>query len=78
MSILEKLISKVFSDSPISYNEAEKLLITLGFSLRIKGSHHIFIKPHYLRAVSIKKRKELLAYQIKDLRQVLLDHGYEK
>ncbi len=41
------------------------------------SSHHVFRKPNY-KSISIKKRKELLSYQIKELKQVLLDHGYEK
>ncbi len=76
MSSLEKLIKKIFSDSSISYNDAEKILFHLGFSLKIRGSHHVFSKNKYVKNISIKKRKELYSYQVNDLRQVLRDHGY--
>lgn len=77
MAQLDKLIKKIFSNSQIKYDEAEKILLYLGFDLEITSSHHIFRKIGH-KTISIKKRKELLPYQIKDLKQVLLDHGYEK
>jgi hypothetical protein len=47
MSETDKLILKVLrgtSDANISFNGLRKLLETLGFTERIKGSHHIFSK----------------------------------
>lgn len=76
MSKLEKLIQKILNGQSISYDEAEKLLIRLGFDLNIRGSHHIFRKKGYEKNVSLKRRSELLPYQIGDLQEVLKDHGY--
>ncbi len=76
MSKLEKLIQKILNGQSVSYEEAEKLLIRLGFDLNIRGSHHIFRKNEYQKNVSIKRRSELLPYQIEDLKEVLKDHGY--
>ena len=76
MSTLDKLISKILSGRPVSYREAEKLLTKLGFELEICGSHHVFRKKGYRKNVSIKKRPQLLPYQIRDLKEVLIDHGY--
>ena len=78
MSIIEKLINKIFSDLSITYRDAENLLLNLGFELKIKGSHHIFRKKGYINNIALKKRKELFSYQINQLKQVLLDHGYKK
>jgi predicted RNA binding protein YcfA (HicA-like mRNA interferase family) len=37
----------------VTYDEAEKVLLLLGFKLRVKGSHHVFFKDGYLKNVSI-------------------------
>lgn len=76
MSKFEKLIEKILSGSCISYHEAENVLLSLGFQLKIRGSHHNFRKPQYHRTVSIKRRPQLLLYQVNDLKEVLKDHGY--
>ena len=41
MSKLEKLIEKILGDRDISYDEAETLLLKLGFQLEVRSSHHI-------------------------------------
>ncbi len=76
MSKLQKLIEKVLQGRNVSYEEAENLLRKLGFELEIRGSHHIFRKKGYHRNVSIKRRTELLPYQIRELKEVLTDYGY--
>ncbi|MGK5595687.1 MAG: hypothetical protein ACSNEK_10080 [Parachlamydiaceae bacterium] len=76
MSKLEKLIKKIVNGESVTYSEAEKILFRLGFSLEIKGSHHIFRKKAYSRNISLKKRSELLLYQLEMLQEVLKDHGY--
>lgn len=76
MSKLQKLIEKILEGRNVSYEEAERLLIQLGFKIRVKGSHHVFFKDNYLKNVSIKRHSQLLAYQIRELKEVLRDHGY--
>jgi predicted RNA binding protein YcfA (HicA-like mRNA interferase family) len=76
MSKCEKLIQKILSGKNVSYDEAENMLLNLGFQLKIRGSHHNFRKPKYHRTISIKKRPQLLSYQVNDLQEVLKDHGY--
>lgn len=76
MSKIEKLIEKIFNGKNISYDDAERILLYLGFQLKIRGSHHNFRKPQYHRTVAIKKRAQLLSYQIDDLKEVLKDHGF--
>ncbi len=76
MSKIEKLIRKILDGRTISYQEAETLLKRLGFEVEVCGSHHVFRKKGYARNVSIKKRTELLPYQLNDLKEVLQDHDY--
>lgn len=76
MSKLDKLIEKILNGKNVSYDDAENLLLHLGFQLKIRSSHHNFRKPQYHRTLSIKKRSQLLSYQIDDLKEVLKDHGY--
>lgn len=49
----------------------------LGYSLKVRGSHHGFRKDGHSNII-LKKRTELLPYQIRELREVLVEHGYEK
>lgn len=78
MSSEEKLINKVLMGRNISYKDAEKILLKLGFELRVTASHHIFRKKGYEVNVSLKRRSELLSYQVKIIQEVLEDHGYTK
>lgn len=56
MSTFEKLISKIFSGGQVSYKEAEKVLLKLGFEVQIMSSHHVFRKKGYEKNVSLKKK----------------------
>lgn len=76
MTKIDKLVSKILEGRTVSYSEAETLLRNLGFNLEVSGSHHVFRKKGYARNVSIKYRYQLLPYQIRDLKEVLRDHGY--
>jgi len=76
MSKLQKLVQKILEGREVSYEEAETLLLKLGFEVDIRGSHHVFRKKGYPRNVSIKRRSQLLPYQIRELKEVLRDYGY--
>jgi hypothetical protein len=78
MSTHEKLINQILDGKKISYKDAEKVLLKLHFDLSVSGSHHVFRKDGYHRSVSLKRRTELLHYQIKLIQEVLKDHGYTK
>lgn len=60
----------------LSYDEAENLLLRLGFSVEVAGSHHVFRRKNYPRNVTLKRRSQLLPYQMRELQEVLKDHGY--
>jgi predicted RNA binding protein YcfA (HicA-like mRNA interferase family) len=77
MSKTEKLIQKIFAYQDVSYKEAEKLLLDLGYELKVCGSHHVFRMVGH-RHITLKKRPQLLPYQIADLQEALRDHGYEE
>jgi len=77
MGKFDKLIQKILDNKQISYKEAEKVLFSLGFKVKITGSHHVFRKPGTSYNVSLKKRPQLLGYQVKLLRQIVINHGYE-
>lgn len=74
MTKWQKLVQKILEGRSASYDEAETVLKKLGFSLEIKGSHHVFRKKGYPKNISIKRRSELFAYQLRDLQEVLRDH----
>jgi hypothetical protein len=76
MSKLQKLIEKILEGRDVSYQETETLPLKIGFELDIRGSHHIFRKNGYHRNISLKRRSQLLPYQIEDVKEVLRDHGY--
>ncbi len=64
MSKFEKLKLKIKNGQSISYEEAETCLLKLGFTVRSKGSHHVFAKDGYHKNISIKKCPRLLSYQM--------------
>lgn len=76
-SSFEKLIQKILAGRQASYEEAEQILLKLGFERTVKGSHHTFRKNAYLKNISIKRRPQLLAYQLRILQQIVRDHGYK-
>ncbi len=75
MSKFEKLKQKIRNGQVVSFEEAESFLLRLGFKARSPGSSHIiFWEEGYERNISIKKRSELLPYQMCMLEEVLKDH----
>jgi predicted RNA binding protein YcfA (HicA-like mRNA interferase family) len=76
MSKFQKLIERILEGRSVSYEEAERILLGLGFKMESRGSHHVFRKSGYERNISIKRRPQLLPYQLNDLKEVLTDHGY--
>jgi predicted RNA binding protein YcfA (HicA-like mRNA interferase family) len=63
MSKFEKIKQKIKNGQSVSYEEAESVLLKLGFDVRSRGSHHVFSKDGYEKNISIKKRSELLPYE---------------
>lgn len=63
------------ADSNIRFRDLETLLITLGFSERIKGSHHIFTRPDVVEILNLQPLRSLAkAYQVKQVRKVIVQY----
>jgi hypothetical protein len=79
MSKFDKLKQKIRNGQTISFEEAESFLLKLGFNVRSPGSSHfVFWKHNYDKNISLKKRSQLLSYQLRLLKEVLQDHEQEK
>lgn len=61
MSKFDKLVQKIWNGKNVSYEDAENVLLNLGFELKIRGSHHNFRKPKYHKTISIKKKAFIAA-----------------
>lgn len=71
MTKRDKLIQRIKDGNAVSYDEAENVLVSLGFSVRSRGSHHVFSKDGYEKNISIKKRSELLPYQMRLIKEAV-------
>ena len=61
------------SDSTIRFADLRGLLLRLGFSERMKGSHHIFTRDGVWEILNLQPRKSFAkAYQVKQVRQVIV------
>lgn len=74
--IREKLIDER-SSSNFSFSDIQTLLLHIGFSMRIRGSHHIFTKkevriPIILQPIENGKVKH---YQIAQIRKLFKEVG---
>lgn len=76
MSKLEKFVAALLSaqtDKNIDFDALCGLLIKLGFSQRIKGSHHIFARSGVEEIINLQSSSEGRAkpYQVKQVRELL-------
>jgi len=78
MGKFDKLIDRILggkSDQNIDFNELVNLLLKLGFSQRIKGSHHIFYKEGIDEIINIQPLGDKAkAYQVKQIRIIILNY----
>jgi predicted RNA binding protein YcfA (HicA-like mRNA interferase family) len=77
--ILNKILSGL-SDKDIRFSDLRKLLLSLGFSERIKGDHHIFTRPDILEIVNLQPLKDgkAKAYQVMQVRNLILKYKLHK
>lgn len=73
--ILEKILSGL-ADNNIRFEDLRKLLFSLGFDERIKGSHHIFAKTSIIEIVNIQPlgNGKAKAYQVKQIRGIIVKY----
>jgi predicted RNA binding protein YcfA (HicA-like mRNA interferase family) len=67
------------ADANIRFTELQALLVGLGFSERIKGSHHIFTRPDIAEILNLQPRGSLAKpYQVKQVRKVIVRYKLEE
>ncbi len=79
MSKFEKIIRKILSgssDRNIEFTDLCNMLETLGFSNRIKGSHHIYFKEGIIEIINLQPQNNNKAkpYQVKQVRELLIKY----
>lgn len=78
MSKHDKTIQQIQSgsaDSNIKFKDMLSLLTSLGFVVRVKGSHHIFRKNGVPELVNIQKDgTNVKPYQVRQIRAILADY----
>ena len=79
MSKHEKTLLKVLSgtsDTNIAFDDICSLLKKLEFSVRVKGSHHIFTREEVVEILNIQsKQGKAKAYQVKQVRELILKYN---
>lgn len=79
MGKIEKTIERVLrgsSDANIAFRDVRQLLVRLGFSERIRGSHHIYARSDIAEILNLQpKRGKAKPYQVKQIRNVITSRG---
>jgi len=78
MSKFEKFVQKILSaqsDKNIEFEELRKLMLSLGFHERIKGSHHVHYKDGIEEIINLQaKQHKAKPYQLKQVRALIIKH----
>ena len=78
MTQSKKIIDKILrgtSDTNISFSSLCELLKELGFTERIRGSHHIFTREDIEEILNLQPKKaKVKPYQVKQVRNVILKY----
>jgi hypothetical protein len=78
----EKLIQKILSgrqDQSINFFEVVSLLLSLGFSQRIKGDHHIFYRAGIVEILNIQPDgAKAKPYQVRQIRELIVKYKLEE
>ena len=63
------------SDATIHFDDLRQLLLSLGFEMRVRGSHHIFRKAGIEEKINLQREgSEAKPYQVRQVRNVLLQY----
>jgi hypothetical protein len=77
----DRLLERVLSgraDADIPFDGLCRLLERLGFTMRVRGSHHIFGRRAFHGALNLQPvGTRAKAYQVRQVRQCLLDLGLD-
>lgn len=78
MSQVDKILAKVLngtSDATIAFSDIRRLLSSLEFEERVRGSHHIFTKEGVEEILNLQPLgSSSKAYQVKQIRNVILKY----
>ena len=78
MSQLQKTMTAILSgmqDNNISFSDLYNILVVLGFSVRIKGDHHIFTRSDVVEIINIQPDgNKAKPYQVKQVRNLILKY----
>ena len=79
MAKRDKLLVRVLSgasDAGIRFDDLRRLLLTLGFEERVRGSHHLFVRPGVEELVNLQREgKNAKPYQVRQVRAVIVRYG---
>ena len=78
----KKLLARILagrSDANVPFEQARTLLNSMGFSERIAGSHHIFVREDVPKRLNLQPTREgtLKRYQVRQLRELLVRYGLD-
>jgi predicted RNA binding protein YcfA (HicA-like mRNA interferase family) len=63
------------SDAAIRFDDLRQLLLSLGFEMRIRGSHHTFRKAGIEEKVNLQREgNEAKPYQVRQVRNIVLKY----
>ena len=75
MGKLDKLVEKILlgsADANIDFDDLRSVLLSLGFSERSKGSHHIFSKPGLEELINLQRDgSKAKPYQVRQVRAII-------
>ena len=78
MSKTDKIRDRILlgnSDANIDFDDLRRLLLSLGFDERIKGSHHIFVRKDVEEIINLQpKQSKSKAYQVRQVRNIILKY----
>jgi predicted RNA binding protein YcfA (HicA-like mRNA interferase family) len=62
-------------DASINFSDAVSLLQSLGFSMRVNGSHHLFFREGIIEIINIQPvGSKAKPYQVKQIRDIVLKY----
>jgi predicted RNA binding protein YcfA (HicA-like mRNA interferase family) len=77
----KQVLSQVLSgraDANIRFDELCHLLERLGFSMQVRGSHHVFRRPGTAEKLNLQPQSgKAKPYQVRQIRKVLVHYGID-
>ena len=70
MAKRDKLEQRIQNLQAVRFDEAARLMKDLGFTERVRGSHHSFSKPG-AQTITIKRREPIHKDAVRDLRRII-------